>query len=169
MKRSPMLILLATVVAFALQVAMVGGNQEPARVLPRLQRISAPVFYENALLALVDEEGVALIKFECPATKKPDVETTSEPVSYQYRYQAKGTEVVSGSGLLYERYVPNEDKSVDSLIDGGQLYVTAGHFKVEWSQGDASMGWIYYVPEKLRVQIANVKDFEELHLDRFSY
>ncbi len=127
--------------------------------------VAAPLHYSDTLALLTDDKGIALVAFECPAKNKPDVSTTSECVSYRFRYLPKDGKEVSGDGILYERYLHEADNSVTN--DHGKLRLIAGHFDLEWSQGDTQMGWLYYKPEEVRVEIVNAREFETLALDRF--
>ena len=76
---------------------------------------------------------------------------------------------MTGTGLLFEKYKPDGERKFLVVNDDGQLRISAGHFQVEWSEGDADMGWFYYNPEDIRVQLANAKQFETIKLERFSH
>jgi hypothetical protein len=71
--------------------------------------------------------------------------------------------------LVYERYKRLEGLGSAVADDGGQLNVRAGHFQVEWSQGDMKKGWLYYTPEALRMQFAAFTNFQQLNLSRFAH
>lgn len=40
--------------------------------------VTAPIYYSETFLVLADEKAVALVDFQCPATAKPEVSTTSD-------------------------------------------------------------------------------------------
>jgi hypothetical protein len=74
---------------------------------------------------------------------------------YRYWYLKHGTdEEVTGEGSVFEKYT-------DGKYEGGTLKIVAGDVSLEWSRGGDESGWIYYQPEKMRVQIASAARFEK--------
>ena len=130
------------------------------------EKISAPVVYQNLMLILTTNDGVAAVAFG----KEID-----EGVTYRYRFLPKGAEKEeSGEGKVFEKYrrVPTKDgpqgQVVTGLEDlGSKLVLAAGPIKLEWSYSAPGRGWIYYQPEQIRVQIANAKEFDKADLKRF--
>ena len=131
--------------------------------------IGAPIHYADTAVILADSSGVACVTFHCPPTIEYGVSATSDLVEYRYRYRANNGTETSGNGLLYEKYKPVVDGDNAGVVDdGGKLTVLAGHFKVEWSQGDANQGWLYYAPENQRLLFAASRDCDKLMLKRFT-
>jgi hypothetical protein len=46
-------------------------------------------------------------------------------------------------------------------VYGGKLTITAGSIRIGWSANDNGHGWVYYQPEKMRLQIASAARFED--------
>lgn len=67
--------------------------------------------------------------------------------------------------MLYERYVKREGEEV--FDDQGRLRLVAGHFDLEWSQGCADKGCLYFKPEDVSVHFVTARDFDEFDLERF--
>lgn len=131
--------------------------------------IAAPVHYGTTAVILADKEGVASVTFRCPSADKSDVPATSDVVEYQYRYRSKHGVETSGNGVLYENRVTIVDGDKSGSVDiGGHLKLVAGHFQLEWSQGDAKQGWLYYAPESLRLQFTAAENIDKLSLGRFA-
>ena len=108
--------------------------------------ISAPLAYENTMLVLVSEEGAAAVIFRGVG---------GGSASYDYRYESKdGSRTEAGTRALSERREPAGNL-------GGELYIKAGPISVGWSRGSDTSGWIYYTPEKVKVHLANAKDFAD--------
>ena len=129
--------------------------------------VAAPIHYTDIAVILADDNGVACVKFLCPPAIERKQSATSELVEYHYRYRANDGTEKCGEGLLFEN-----QKQVDAdeglvVDDGGRTKLLAGHFQLEWSQGDMSQGWLYYTPEKLRMQFAALNHFDKLDLSRF--
>jgi hypothetical protein len=126
-------------------------------------RVAAPVVYKDLMLVLASDEGVAAVVF---------TDELKEGRAYKFRYESNdGKTKDSGDGKVFEKYKrfpgkkPKETVVVD---DGGELYLKAGPIKVEWSYSDDERGWIYYIPEKVRVQIATADEFDKVVLKRFA-
>lgn len=131
--------------------------------------IAAPIHYETTAVILADKEGVACVTFRCLPDGKVNVSATSDVVEFQYRYRAKDGGETSGHGVLFENRVPVVDGKESGTVDvGGHLKLSAGHFRLEWSQGDAKQGWLYFTPETLRLQFSAANKSEELSLRRFA-
>jgi len=131
--------------------------------------IAAPIHYETTAVILADKDGVACVTFRCPPAEKSDVSATSDVVEYQYRYRAKHGAETSGHGVLYENRINVVDGEESGTVDvGAHLKLVAGHFQLEWSQGDTKQGWLYYAPENLRLQFTAVNNFGKLTLRRFA-
>lgn len=126
-------------------------------------RVSAPVVYKDLMLILSTEEGVAAIDFEEPI---------EQGVRYRFRYFPVGDAAeTTGTGRVFEKYkrFPNEAGGIQVVDDSGQLWIEAGEIRVEWSFSGSERGWIYYAPEKTRVQIANSDKFADVQLRRFAW
>lgn len=107
--------------------------------------ISAPIVYKDLMLIAVTTDGVAAIAFG---------EEIEHGAKYRYRCLRKGwANEVIGEGSVFEKYT-------DGQYDGGNLWIEAGAVRIGWSTRDAGHGWVYYEPEKMRLQIANAKRFE---------
>lgn len=110
------------------------------------ETISAPVYYKNTMLIVINSDGIAAIVFG------DQIELGTK---YRYRYLKHGTdEEVTGEGSVFEKYT-------DGKYAGGTLNILAGDVSIEWSRGGNESGWIYYQPEKMRVQIASAARFEK--------
>jgi hypothetical protein len=108
--------------------------------------ISAPVAYKGLMLIAVSADGVAAIVFDDPIDRGR---------KYRFRFLPKdGTKEIEGSGEIFERYT-------DGHYDGGKLTIRAGRIAIGWSAGGDDSGWIYYEPEKIRLQIACAKRFKD--------
>ena len=62
--------------------------------------------------------------------------------------------------INYECRFSYFEKYTDGQYDGGSLWIEAGTIRIGWSTRDAGQGWVYYEPEKMRLQIANADRFE---------
>lgn len=131
--------------------------------------VSAPIHYADTAVIIADGSGVACVTFHCPPTVVYGVTGTSDLVEYRFRYRANDGTETSGHGLLYEKYKSVVDGADTVVVDeGGKLTVLAGHFQLNWSQGDANMGWLYYAPENQRLLFAASRDCDKLKLKRFA-
>jgi hypothetical protein len=137
----------------------------PAPAPAAREKVSAPVVYEGLMLVVTTKDGVAAFAFgkEVP-----------RGVGYRWRFlPAGGGKEQSGEGKVFEKYsrgpvVAPGGRVVQGVQDeGGQLFLAAGPVKVEWSYSAAGRGWVYYLPEQARVQIAGSRGFEKADLRRF--
>ena len=154
--------------AFLIFSADGAASDEPPQIsgvrnVDTADRVTAPVVYEDLVLVLASDEGVAAIVF---------TDKLKEGRAYKFRYESKdGKTKKAGTGKVFEKYnriltkTPNELGVVDV---GGELYLQAGPLKLEWSYADDERGWVYCKPEKVRVQIANADEFDKLALKRFA-
>lgn len=159
-------------VSFALLTGftLAGMAGSPEQENPKWQpSIAAPIHYATTAVILADNNGIACVKFRCPPDHKSNTSATSDVVEYQYRYRAKDGVETSGHSVLYENRITVADGGESGTVDvGGHLKLIAGHFQLEWSQGDRKQGWLYYTPETLRLQITAANKFEKLPLRRFA-
>jgi hypothetical protein len=125
--------------------------------------MSAPVVYDGAVLVVATDAGVAVFAF----TDRVHLGT-----GYMFRFRpADGGKEQTGSGKVFERYKavqrggPND---VDYVYDGGELWLTAGPVKMQWSRGGPKSGWVYFDPEKMKVQAVEGERLEALDLKRFA-
>jgi hypothetical protein len=115
----------------------------------------APVFYrdpENAaaqsMLVLTNNDGAAAIYF---------TGNFAEPgvtgVAYSYRYESfDGKTKREGTGELFEQR--NAERTL-----GGSVDIDIAGLAIRWSPADVHRGWIYYSPEKVRVNLADGRQF----------
>jgi hypothetical protein len=131
----------------ALTFASVQSKSTPVKAESEdTSTIAAPLYYKNVMLVAVNSEGVAAFVFG---------DRIENGTKYRYRYLKHGTdEEVSGEGSVFE-------KETNGKSDGGTLKLVAGDLSLKWSRGDTESGWIYYEPEKMRVQIADADRFEK--------
>jgi len=125
-------------------------------------RLSAPIVYEDLMLVFSSDQGVAAIVF---------TEKLERGVLYKFRYESKdGKSKEARTGKLFEKYKQLPGKKageVEVVNDGGEMWFKVGPFEVEWSRATEGSGWIYYSPEKVRVNIAHAEEFDKLDLKRF--
>jgi hypothetical protein len=130
-------------------------------------RVAAPVYYKDQMLVLATDQGVAAVVF----TDKVK-EGAKEGRKYKFRYESKdGKTKESGTGAVYENYkrVPQKEAGKFAVEDlGSELYLKAGPIKLEWSLAEDESGWLYYNPDKVRVQIASADEFDKVSLKRFA-
>lgn len=108
--------------------------------------ISAPVMYKDTMLIVVTKAGVAAIVFDEPVDKGRN---------YRFRFlPADGTKEVTGQGAVWETYL-------DGKYEGANATIKAGGISIGWSAGGNDRGWLYYEPEKTRMQIATAKRFQD--------
>lgn len=144
------LVLVASALVSGVGLMAVGSAVGGGEARKSREPISAPVFYKDTMVIAVSEKGVAAIVFEQPH---------ENGVKYRYRFLAKGAkEEVTGGGRVYELYT-------DGKYDGGELTIKAGEVGIVWSVGGLDRGWLYYEPEKLRLQVANANRFENTYQD----
>lgn len=78
-------------------------------------------------------------------------------MEYKFRYEsADGKTNLTGDGKVFEQYTDGKYDEAKSELD-----IRAGPLKLGWSADDDHHGWINYQPEKLSVQIAHARDFED--------
>jgi hypothetical protein len=136
---------------------------DPAAEQPR-GRMSAAVAYDGAVLVVATDAGVAAFAF----TERIHLGT-----GYTFRFRpAGGGKEQTGTGKVFERYKavqrgggPND---VTYVYDGGELWLTAGPVKLEWSRGGPTSGWVYFDPEKMKVQAVERARPESLDLKPFA-
>lgn len=137
------------------------------------QPSAAPVRYGNMVLVATAPEGVAVVDFYDPIRHGADVK-------YRFRFvPAAGGPETRGEGEVAERWEPvtpqaqrtGGDHAQASRImirefrdAGSQTWVEAGPIRFEWSWRDASSGWIYFDPKRVRVRVARTGEFELLNL-----
>jgi len=122
------------------------------------------VQYDGAVLVVATADGVAAFAF----TDRVDKGT-----GYKFRFRPKdGGKEQAGEGKVFERYKavqgaggPND---VTYVYDGGELWLTAGPVKVLWSRGGEKSGWLYFHPDKVRVQSVEEADLGTLNLKQFA-
>jgi hypothetical protein len=152
---------LAAVALLAGSAAWAAPRPAPEKPGPR---VAAPVVYKDLVLVVATADGVAAFAFGDDIQDKAALQYG---VHYRYRFRpaASGKER-AGTGKVYEQWRP--DAAGGGSTDGGELSLTAGPVKVKWSLGGPGQGWIYYLPEEARVQIAHAGDFDKLDLNRFA-
>ncbi len=93
-------------------------------------------------------------------------------MTYRFRHlDAAGMEH-KGEGKVFEKYrrMPGTGPNNHVVVDeGGRLHVEAGTIRLNWSRAGTRSGWVYYHPEKLRVQISTTDKFEKIDLERFRW
>jgi len=153
-------------VAWAISVALwwaLGGASagEPEGQPPG--QTSAPVVYDGAVLVVATDAGVAAFAF----TERVHLGT-----GYTFRFRpAGGGKEETGTGKVFERYKAVQrggPNAVEYVYDGGELWLTAGPVKVEWSRGGPKSGWVYFDPEKAKVQAVEGARLEALDLKPFA-
>jgi hypothetical protein len=149
-------------VGTALFLGAAGVSAAPPAEQPRGQT-SAPVVYDGAVLVAATDAGVAAFAF----TERVHLGT-----GYTFRFRpADGGKEQTGTAKVFERYKaiqrggPND---VDYVYDGGELWLTAGPVKLEWSRGGPKSGWVYFDPEKMKVQAVEGERLGALDLKRFA-
>jgi hypothetical protein len=137
-------------------------NAAPPGVQPRGES-SAPVVYDGSILVVSTDAGVTAFAF----TERVHLGT-----SYKFRFRpAEGGKEEDGSGKVFERYKaiqrggPND---VEYVYDGGELSLSGGPVKIRWSRGGEKSGWLYFDPEKVRVQAVEGTELGTLDLKRFA-
>lgn len=135
------LLKLVAVMAAVLSSAVAIG----ADTAKRAGDISAPVVYKDLMLVMTNGEGTAAVIF---------TDHSERGIKYKFRYESKDGKSKSGEGAVFEKYE-------NGRYAGGDLFVEAGPIRLGWSNSTPERGWIYYNPEKLKVQIAHAKFFED--------
>jgi hypothetical protein len=123
-------------------VPVAGYGQAPRRD----GDITAPLLYDGMMLVLVNEDGAAAVVFHGIGDGS---------VSYDYRFEAKdGGRSETGTRALSERRDAGGNLA-------GELFIRAGSISIGWSRAGAARGWIYYTPEKVKVHLADARDFAD--------
>lgn len=106
------------------------------------------------LLVLKGKDGLAVIKIE---------HTDGCRANYKWRYKRETTEKeISGEAQLFEQYGHQRTSVITDL--GGNLHMEIGPYKIEWSCGDSTSGWVYYYPKKVEAYIVSGIKFEDFRL-----
>lgn len=105
-----------------------------------------PVQYKQIMLIAVTTDAVAAIVFG---------EEVERGTKYRFRCLQKGWNgEIIGEGTVSEKYT-------DGKYDGGKLTIVAGPIRIGWSACGDGQGWVYYQPEKMRLQIASAARFQD--------
>jgi hypothetical protein len=127
------------------------------------RRLAAPVVYQDLVLVVTTADGVAAFAF---GDSIQDADALQYGVNYRYRFlPAAGGKEQGGARKVYEQSKP---PAAGGGTAGGELFLTAGPVKLQWSLGGVDRGWVYYLPEEARVQVAHANDFGKLDLGRFA-
>ena len=151
------------VIRAALAVALAGPG--PAGAQGREKGDTAvPVRYDGAVLVVATADGVAAFAF----TDRVDRGTT-----YTFRFRpADGGKEQTGVGKVFERYKavqgPGGPNDVSYVYDGGELFLAAGPLRAGWSRGGVNSGWVYYHPDRVRVEAVKGADLGALDLKKFA-
>jgi hypothetical protein len=161
---APVLCAFLSISSNALSVAANQNDREA-------ERMSAPVVYKDLMLILSDQEGTAIVIFK-DAWNKDDKDSYNSGVHYEFRYLAHGAKAErQGKGFVQEkcRWKPAKDdpKKRIAVDVEDRRFIEAGSIQLEWSRADDHQGWVYYLPEKLRVQIGHAEQFRTVNLKRF--
>jgi len=108
--------------------------------------ITAPLVYDGTMLVFAADEGVAAAIFRT---------TVRGSAAYDFRYEGKdGKRLEAVNKPLFESRDPAGNL-------GGELFIKAGPISIGWSKSDDKQGWIYYTPEKVKVHLADARDFSD--------
>ncbi|MCI0685363.1 MAG: hypothetical protein L0Y71_24960 [Gemmataceae bacterium] len=126
------------------------------------------------MLILVDAKGVAVVVFEKQfdeINRQGKIERRDVGTHYRFRYLAMdGRKEITGGDIVREKYrtEPTDNPSkFNGFDEGSVLAIKAGSIQVKWSMSTKEAGYVYYVPEELRVQIGHAGDFKTIDLKRF--
>ena len=152
-----------------------GSAQQSSKDLDDTPKsIAAPIVYEELLLILADANGVAIVVFEKQfddRNRQGKIESRDAGTHYRFRYLPKGdNQEIAGSGVIREklRREPTENPNKFNLLDEGSVTeIKAGSILLKWSLSSKERGYVYYLPEELRVQIGHARDFATVDLKRF--
>jgi hypothetical protein len=144
------------VLAVALAVPAAQGREKGDKAIP--------VEYDGKILVVATADGVAAFAF---------AERIHLGTGYKFRFRpADGGKEEAGAGKIFERYKavqgPGGPNDVKYFYDGGELWLTAGPVKVLWSRGDEKSGWVYYHPDKVKVQAVEGTDLRAIDLTKFA-
>src|SRR5262245_7348537 len=113
----------------------VAGQNAQRDERPTLDRVAAPIVYEDLVLILASKEQVAAIIFK---------KEINRGVHFEYRlWDKKSKAEQKGTGVVFEKYKPTEDPKT-FVDDGSQLFIKAQTLTVEWSYSMKGRGYIYY-------------------------
>ncbi|MBC7820336.1 MAG: hypothetical protein IAG10_25920 [Planctomycetaceae bacterium] len=118
--------------------------------------IKTPVYYVHPkreivgqMIVLSNDKGAAAVRFSAEAPT-PGVVVAK----YEYRCESfDGRIQRSGVGELFEQ-------RDDSGTVGGNVHLSIADLFVSWSPADHDCCWIYYTPEKVRLQVAEASLFK---------
>jgi hypothetical protein len=129
-------------ILLAIGPPMLASGQAPQST----RNVSAPLLYEDTMLIIVSDDGVAAVVF------RP---TVNGSAAYDFRFEGKdGQTIENVDRPLYEQRNPDGKM-------GGEVFIKAGPIAVQWSKHSEKRGWIYYRPEKIKVYFANARDFTD--------
>ena len=148
------LCLIAFVATVPTQAADLRPGWKPG-VAGEVGDIKTPVFYLHPkreivgqMIVLANAKGAAAVRFSA-GVPTPGVVVAK----YEYRYESfDGKIQKSGVGELFEQ-------RDDSGTVGGNVHLSIADLSASWSPADHDCCWIYYTPEKVRVQIAEASLF----------
>jgi hypothetical protein len=113
----------------------------------------------SQVVTLHNQNGSAAIKF---------TKMGSDFSEYTWRFKPpSGGAEVGGSGRVFERYeeVGKEANGATRVRDaGGNHFVTAGPFSVQWSAGGDSQCWLYLDISKLGAKVLSDLSFDKVEL-----
>ncbi|QDT51507.1 hypothetical protein Pan258_55960 [Symmachiella dynata] len=119
-------------------------------------QMGAPVYYEDCAVVVKHPSGLAIFEFGEPFEVETDKEFPHYGIPFHSRFLSPGKPTREHNGEVYE----------ERFLQGGfiksQLNLEAGPLQMEWSQGDQSLGWIYYAPEQTPVWIVEKGSLETL-------
>lgn len=147
-------------VSEATDTAMVSSPKEASPPSPdAIERVSVFIDYRSAILLIASKTEAAAFVFEGTGQKE---------ASYKYRHVAKDGKVESsGSGVVFEKYVPTLDRNATEInvLDAGSATVLkAGSLSIEWSVRSANSGWVYYRPHEYKLFVIPSSDFSVINL-----
>jgi hypothetical protein len=148
MNLTPMRYRLRTLlILMAVGPLMVAAPRATSAQAPRAKTdITAPLVYDGTMLVLVSDEDVAAVIF------RP---TGRGSATYDFRFEGKdGAKSEAANVPLFETRDPAGNLT-------GELYIKAGSISVGWSKSSEKQGWIYYTPEKVKVHLADARDFAD--------
>jgi beta-lactamase regulating signal transducer with metallopeptidase domain/flagellar basal body-associated protein FliL/biopolymer transport protein ExbD len=117
--------------------------------------VTSRVNYDAMVLVVSHPDGVAAFEFNDPFSEGNPQIQSRDGVRYRsyYRYD-NGIDEAVGFGEVYEVFK-------ELQYQQGQLQLEAGPVRVEWSQGDADGGWIYYDPRQVHCWLVSREYFEQ--------
>jgi len=113
----------------------------------------------SQVVTLHNQNGSAAIQF---------TKMGSDFSEYKWRFKPpNGGAEVGGSGRVFERYevVGKETNGGTRVRDaGGNHFVTAGPFSVQWSAGGEGQCWLYLDISKLGARVLSGASFDQVEL-----